>query len=155
MAETEAKAKVEAKTELAKKDADGGPPGMFRLNQKVECRDIRSMVHGSGKEEEWELGTKVSLRPLKVLKEGWDIACEWDEIRFVGTKCGGELLQTHLHNSEDGHQPEKGDHKEVKPPILIPGVQVGKLLGKGGFGQVFECYTEDNSKKAHRDFQCL
>jgi len=47
-------------------------PGVFKLDERVECRD-----HG----EDWKVGTVVSVEPLKVKPDGWDQSFAWQEVR--------------------------------------------------------------------------
>ena len=52
----------------------------FKLNERVECRD---------RGQSWQVGTVVSVEPLKVQPDGatWTAGCAWDEVRVFSAEA--------------------------------------------------------------------
>ena len=59
------------------------PPALrFKLNERVECRD---------RGQNWQVGTVVSVEPLKVKPDGdaWAAGYAWDEVRVLSPEAAG------------------------------------------------------------------
>jgi hypothetical protein len=87
----------------------------FKLNERVECRD---------RGQSWQVGTVVSVEPLKVQPDGagWTTGCAWDEVRVLSAEADGPPKA-----------PAKAALASQPPPPPPPGLKLENVYG-GGYG---------------------
>jgi hypothetical protein len=86
----------------------------FKLNERVECRD---------RGQSWQVGTVVSVEPLKVQPDGatWTAGHAWDEVRVLSAEADGPPKA-----------PAKAAPTSQPPPPPPPGLKLegGSLPGE-------------------------